>query len=85
MAEAAAVATMREILVELQNDETLAKALRFVLTPFVGGARRSGFQRSLEKLQHAAKSKVMMPYQEYEQVCYLKAKTPKKALQSDKF
>ena len=85
MAEAAAVATMREILVELQNDETLAKALRFVLTPFVGGARRSGFQRSLEKLLHAAKSKVMMPYQEYEQVCYLKAKTPKKALQSDKF
>ena len=74
MAEAAAVATMREILVELQNDETLAKALRFVLTPFVGGARRSGFQRSLEKLQHAAKSKVMMPYQEYEQVCYLKAR-----------
>ena len=52
----------------VQNDETLTKALRFILTPFVGGARRSEFQRSLDKIHHATRAKVMMPYQEYEQV-----------------
>ena len=51
----------------LQNDAVLTKALTFILTPFVGGAKRSEFQRSLEKIQHATKTKVMQPYPEYEQ------------------
>ena len=56
------------LFLSLQNDEVLTKALKFILTPFVGGARRSELQRSLDKIHHSTRDKVMLPYHDYEQV-----------------
>lgn len=59
---------MRDVLIRIQNDRTVAQALKSAVSSVTGAYKKSKFLSYLEDLQQSSVETVMMPYTVYIQV-----------------